>query len=222
MFVNEIFASIQGEGYFTGTPAVFVRLQGCSVHCPWCDTKFSWKQGTEEGATVSLEDVFKKRDKPRYCMVSEETLADQIFLKYPEIPLVVITGGEPCEQKGLWDFCCQLREHGYRVQLETSGTAEIDVPWDVYVVVSPKIGMPGGRGVLQKSLCRADELKMVIGTEDDIAVLDALLENCDPERISLQPLSTGKEATDLCVRTVVERGGNYRISLQTHKYMGVR
>ena len=41
LFVNEVFVSLQGEGHFTGTPAIFVRLQGCDVHCPWCDTGYA-------------------------------------------------------------------------------------------------------------------------------------------------------------------------------------
>lgn len=222
MFVNEIFASIQGEGKYTGTPAVFVRLQGCSVHCPWCDTKFSWKPGVKGEARLSFDDILRKQDRPHYCEIGPEDLARRIQNQFPQIPLAVITGGEPCEQADLFDLCECLLDNGYDVQIETSGTAEIDVPDDVYVVVSPKVGMPSGKEVLQVALCRADELKMVVGTEDDIAVLDELLENCEPHRISLQPLSTGKEATELCVKTVIKRGGNYRISLQTHKYMGVR
>lgn len=111
--INEIFYSLQGEGYHTGTPAVFVRFSGCNLRCPFCDTRH------EEGTLMSDEDI-----------VAE-------VAKYPA-RMVVLTGGEP----GLWmDGCLvdALHRKGKYVCVETNGTCVLppDVDW---VTCSPKEG----------------------------------------------------------------------------------
>ena len=112
--VNEVFYSIQGEGAFAGTPAVFVRFSGCNLACPWCDTDHSH---AEEMTRDKLEDAVRG------------------LLKGHDGAIIVLTGGEPA---------LQLREDeplffGFktRVCIETNGT--LPVPdWVDWVTVSPK------------------------------------------------------------------------------------
>ena len=113
--INEIFYSLQGEGFHTGTPAVFVRFSGCNLKCPFCDTRH------EEGK----------------LMTDGEILAE--VLKYPA-HLVVLTGGEPT----LWidrDFVRMLQEAGKYVSIETNGTHQLPDNLD-WVTCSPKEGAP--------------------------------------------------------------------------------
>ncbi len=101
MRVSEIFLSIQGEGPSVGTPAHFIRLQGCDVGCVWCDSKYTWDP--DEGREVALEAVW---DEARAL---------------GEADLAVITGGEPLEQPdiaALLDMACARWP---RVEVETSG-----------------------------------------------------------------------------------------------------
>lgn len=221
LFVNEVFASVQGEGYFTGEPAVFVRMQGCLCQCPWCDTKHSWKMPEPNELKLDFA-LAKTGDAPRYATTDADELADYIIGAYAQIKLIVITGGEPCLQD-LMPLIKRLEAAGKQIQIETSGTAPITVSESTFVTVSPKIDMPGGTALVDQALARADEIKMVIGTPEDVAKLDALLPRCTrARRIALQPLSCDTEATGLCIQTVMERGTPYAISLQTHKYLNVR
>ena len=112
--VSEIFYSIQGEGRHTGMPAVFVRLSGCSMNCPFCDTKYAFGNGTEMDAN---------------------TLPAELK-KYPA-KAVIITGGEPAEQD-LPALIALLKAHGYAVHLETNGAHDCDVSQADFVCVSPK------------------------------------------------------------------------------------
>lgn len=219
--INEIFASVQGEGLLAGTPAVFVRLQGCPVHCPWCDTKYSWKEDGSGTAKIPLSEVLVKDSRPRSADATLDELVNLILERWPRIPLVVITGGEPAEQP-IRPLTERLIAAGKRVSLETSGFLEIDVAPETFVTVSPKITVPGGR-VLDSALERADEVKMVIGDESDLAALDAITDKISESTpISLQPLSMEESAASLCFRTAVERGGRYRVSVQLHKVLRVR
>jgi 7-carboxy-7-deazaguanine synthase len=83
--------------------------------------------------------------------------------------------------------------------------------------------MPGNKRVLAAALAAADEIKMVIGKPADLDTLDALLAQATPKpgcQVCLQPASQSEKATRLCVETAMRRG--WRVSLQLHKYLGVR
>ena len=115
--VNEIFYSIQGEGAFAGTPAVFVRFSGCNLACPWCDTDHSH---AEEMMHDELEDAVRA------------------LLKGREGAIIVLTGGEPALQ--LRDDDPLFQGFGCRICIETNGT--LPVPkWIDWVTVSPKNGL---------------------------------------------------------------------------------
>lgn len=125
--VHSIFETIQGEGPFCGVPCVFVRLAGCNLQCPKCDTDYTTGRQNMSAEAI-LSDVFDKRNSG----------------------LVVITGGEPFRQN-IRELCWALLDAGYMVQIESNGTlpAIMGLPYErdpltrrraVYVVCSPKAG----------------------------------------------------------------------------------
>ncbi|HDC4321357.1 7-carboxy-7-deazaguanine synthase QueE [Aeromonas hydrophila] len=218
--INEIFQTIQGEGVFTGLPAIFVRLQGCPVGCPWCDTRHTWvvDPAREVGVQAVLDcsnesDGWSK-------MSTEQILASFQQLGY-QARHVVITGGEPCLYD-LQDLSTALIEAGYQVQIETSGTSEIQTHEQTWVTVSPKINMKGGLPVLVSALERANEIKHPVATERHVEELDALLATARLREnvvIALQPISQKPRATQLAMATCIAR--NWRLSIQTHKYLDI-
>ncbi|MCO4200428.1 7-carboxy-7-deazaguanine synthase QueE [Aeromonas hydrophila] len=218
--INEIFQTIQGEGVFTGLPAIFVRLQGCPVGCPWCDTRHTWvvDPAREVGVQAVLDcsnesDGWSK-------MSTEQILASFQQLGY-QARHVVITGGEPCLYD-LQDLSAALIEAGYQVQIETSGTSEIQTHEQTWVTVSPKINMKGGLPVLVSALERANEIKHPVATERHVEELDALLATASLREnvvIALQPISQKPRATQLAMTTCIAR--NWRLSIQTHKYLDI-
>ncbi|HAU4858350.1 7-carboxy-7-deazaguanine synthase QueE [Aeromonas hydrophila] len=218
--INEIFQTIQGEGVFTGLPAIFVRLQGCPVGCPWCDTRHTWvvDPAREVGVQAVLDcsnesDGWSK-------MSTEQILASFQQLGY-QARHVVITGGEPCLYD-LQDLSAALIEAGYQVQIETSGTSEIQTHEQTWVTVSPKINMKGGLPVLVSALERANEIKHPVATERHVEELDALLATARLREnvvIALQPISQKPRATQLAMATCIAR--NWRLSIQTHKYLDI-
>ncbi|MBW3693042.1 7-carboxy-7-deazaguanine synthase QueE [Aeromonas dhakensis] len=218
--INEIFQTIQGEGVFTGLPAIFVRLQGCPVGCPWCDTRHTWvvDPAREVGVQAVLDcsnesDGWSK-------MRTEQILASFQQLGY-QARHVVITGGEPCLYD-LQDLSTALIAAGYQVQIETSGTSEIKTHEQTWVTVSPKINMKGGLPVLVSALERANEIKHPVATERHVEELDALLATArlrDDVVIALQPISQKPRATQLAMATCIAR--NWRLSIQTHKYLDI-
>ena len=111
--INEIFYSIQGEGYFTGTPAVFVRFSGCNLRCPFCDTEH------KEGKMLSDDEIIAE------------------IRRYPALH-VVLTGGEPCMQV-TYDLVDKIKATGRFVQIETNGTLfpPVNIDW---ITCSPKEG----------------------------------------------------------------------------------
>ena len=174
--VSEIFTSIQGEGASAGVPSVFVRLQGCSVGCAWCDTKYSWDaRGGDEIALSTLLDRAKREG----------------------IASVVVTGGEPLEHPTFAPLVEGLAGLGLRVEVETSATVmPPDVPVDQWNV-SPKLsgsGVPLARRLRPEIIERFRGLsawfKFVVATEADLEEVLAIQasHHLPAARILLMPL----------------------------------
>ncbi len=191
--VAESFLSFQGEGLFAGRRAFFVRLFGCNVKCPWCDSKYAWSGTARESA-------------------SAEELAERAAASGAEI--AVITGGEPCLHD-LRELVAALRANKIAAHLETSGTLEIpDIDW---IALSPKLFCPP----ISENIARADELKMIVSTPDELGGYAAVAESAErAQALWLEPeWSKSRDKRLLCAISefVLERGGKYRCGWQMHK-----
>jgi 7-carboxy-7-deazaguanine synthase len=181
--IAEVFFSIQGEGPTAGLPAVFIRLQGCSVGCQWCDTKYSWDPAA--GRAVDLEDL-----------VSEAQ-------SYP-CRRVVITGGEPLESSLFSPLVSALDNAQFEIEVETSGTLEPpplsggDIQWNVSVKLAAS-GVEEIRRInpaaIRRFLDRHAWWKFVVAGEGDLAEVLRLAERfaLPRERILLQPEAIRRE-----------------------------
>lgn len=136
--INEIFYSLQGEGYWTGTPAVFLRFSGCNLKCPFCDTDFA-------AATAMTEDE----------------LINALKEVSAECRRVIVTGGEPALQ--LDEALVQrLHKEGYTIHIETNGTRPLPEGID-WITFSPK---QDWQATATPVITRADELKLVYTGQD--------------------------------------------------------
>lgn len=212
--INEMFQTIQGEGYYTGTPSVFIRLQGCSINCKWCDTKYTWT--CLDKNKISYEELIQK-NKPsaKWSSTNIETILFHIKQKKWTAKHVVITGGEPCIYNLLY-LTEELEKKGYRCQIETSGTQLIRCSLNTWVTVSPK----KNQNTLYTAILRANEIKYPVSKKEDLLYLDSvllMLKNKKKHRISLQPISQDKKSLDICIKTCTIN--NWRLSIQLHKYL---
>lgn len=217
--VNEVFETIQGEGVYTGVPSIFIRLQGCPVGCAWCDTKHTWD--VDETRETKFDIILtKSEENDSWCNISTEFITDYCLRNY-SARHVVITGGEPCIYD-LEPLTSSLNEIGFSTQIETSGTYDVLASKATWVTVSPKVNMKGGLQLKHQAIQRANEIKHPVGTEKDIDNLKAILEgfsfDLDVE-VALQPISQKARATELCIRQCIEN--NWRLSIQTHKYLDI-
>lgn len=193
--VMEEFYSIQGEGYNTGKAAYFLRIGGCDVGCRWCDVKESWNADLHP--LVEVDEIIKR---------AIDCPADS----------VVITGGEPL----IYDLsylCKQLKKNNIEIFLETSGAYELSGSFD-WICLSPKRNQPP----LKEILDVADELKVIIQDEEDFrwAEENAALAG-DKVLLLMQPeWSRAKQMMPRIVDYILENPV-WRISLQSHKYIGI-
>lgn len=191
--VNEIFCSLQGEGYFAGTPAVFIRFSGCNLRCDFCDTTH------QSGTMMSLPQIL------------------EIVERHASVPFVVLTGGEPALQ-ATDELIKALHLIGKRVAIETNGTRELPHGID-WVTLSPKCGFNGGdREPMRLTEC--DELKVVclgqdLSQYDSIKAAHRFLQPC-----FVTDEKKRKELLKLCVDTVMANPG-WRVSLQIHRVLGI-
>jgi 7-carboxy-7-deazaguanine synthase len=218
--INEFFETIQGEGQYTGTASIFIRLQGCPVGCSWCDTKHTWDVNDEQ--KIDFVDVYKKSaETDHWGVATADDIYREIVSQGFRAKHVVITGGEPA-MYDLNSLCDLLHSKGYSTQIETSGTFELMLPAETWVTVSPKINMSGGYKVLTSCMARANEIKHPIARQKHVEELEALLEQSpiSPNAlIYLQPISQKNSATELAIETCKDK--NWRLSVQVHKYIGI-
>ena len=201
MRIVEIFYSLQGEGHYTGTPAVFVRLAGCNLRCWFCDTDF--EQGEE---------------------MSEDQIVESV-LSYPT-RYVVLTGGEPTLQLTA-SLCDKLHAQGRFLMMETNGTRELPEGCRIdWITCSPKLIEVdgGGRKLAPIRLRHIDELKVVF--EDSPTQDMALYEALPAAEYRLQPCDTGDPLVNQSIQNktiqYILQHPKWKLSLQTHKILKVR
>ncbi len=205
--VKEIFYTLQGEGAQAGRPAVFCRFAGCNLWsgreadraeavCRFCDTDFVGTDGPGGGRFADAA-----------------SLADAVAARWPGggAPFVVCTGGEPLLQLD-GPLVEALHARGFEVAVETNGTVAPAPPGIDWICVSPKAGAP-------LRLTEGDELKLVVPQP---GLEPGLLENLGFARLSMQPMDGPDLArnTHLAVEFCLRRP-RWRLSLQTHKLLGI-
>ena len=191
----EDFYTSQGEGFYQGSAAYFIRLGGCDVGCVWCDVKESW-----DGSAHPL------------VSVSEMTRR----AKDSGAEIVVITGGEPV----MYDLTAlteTLKASGLRTHLETSGAYPITGTWD-WICFSPKKFKLPHDSVLDK----ANELKVIVYNKTDFAWGEEFASKVNNQcQLFLQPeWSKEKEVLPLIIE-YVKTNPRWQVSLQVHKYMNI-
>jgi organic radical activating enzyme len=195
--LSEVFRSLQGEGPSAGTPAVFLRLQGCDVGCAWCDTRYSWPETGGEA-------------------IAGDALWQEVEAQGPA-PLLVITGGEPLQHANIAALLEQAVARWPRVEVETSGIEPPPLQHERLAYnVSPKLPSATPRwretwrhAALWRVAPRAT-FKVVVGAPPDPADAERLLAEHEvpPERVMLMPEGLtdeavrrhGAELAALCVR----------------------
>lgn len=214
--VNSIFYTIQGEGPFAGSPSIFVRLAGCNLQCPMCDTEYTTRQ---EFSFVQISE-----------MIASEIKANG------KTDLVVITGGEPFRQP-IKTFVNELLVSGYRVQIETNGTLFQQLPFShprLTIVCSPK------SGAINKNLAPYIQAYKYVATKASLEHSSDGLPTIALEHpnggglarphdgfvgdVFLQPVDEqNQERNGENLKAVVNSclKNNYRLCLQIHKLVGV-
>lgn len=203
--VNEIFYSLQGEGRNTGRAAVFIRFAGCNLRCSFCDTEFD-----------------------SYRDMSAEEIVDAISV-WPS-RFVVLTGGEPTLQVDD-AFVDLLHQHGYEVAMESNGTrpAPRNLDW---LTASPKDWWKASGGWWTEHRSRINEVKIVFDEDTPARLFSThnpqlIIQNSKPITLySLQPCDTGDAERNvrilhLCIE-YIKQHPQWRLSLQTHKLVGIR
>ncbi len=186
----EIFYSVQGEGTWTGTPAVFVRLAGCNLSCAFCDTDYALK------FIAPVADVVARvRTAGGAC------------------PMVILTGGEPLAQRAAPALIDALRADGRRVHIESNGTIDVVLPGDVWLTVSPKERLHPAMAA------RANEAKLIV---DGRIPNEWLRSFPSATPMFLQPEGNKRANIALAMEAALREPARYRLSLQTHKFIGVR
>jgi 7-carboxy-7-deazaguanine synthase len=193
--VMEAFYTIQGEGMHSGSAAYFIRLGGCDVGCVWCDVKDSWDAG--KWPVLDIRDIVGAA------------------LEYPG-RLVVITGGEPL-MYDLGPLTALLHERGFKIHIETSGVYPVTGSFE-WICFSPK----KFKNPHPSIYALADELKVVIYHKSDFGFAEEHAEKVkDSCKKLLQPEWSKRESMTAQIINYVKSYPDWKISLQTHKFMDI-
>ena len=191
----ESFYSIQGEGYFSGSPAFFLRIGGCDVGCHWCDVKESWNADLHP--PTSLDNIIDE-------------------IKKESVNTVVITGGEPL-MWNLTPLTNRLKIEGYNVHLETSGAYPLSGSFD-WICLSPK-----KQSITLDSIKKhVNELKIIVHNKNDFQYAEEQRKNLSSDcKLYLQPEWSKKNHMIPQIIEFVKSNKHWLISLQNHKYMNI-
>jgi len=193
--VMESFYTIQGEGFYQGKAAYFIRLGGCDVGCVWCDVKDSWDAAKHP--LVNIDDLLKE-------------------VKDTPAEMVVITGGEPL-MHDLKLLTKTLQAAGLATNIETSGSSPLSGSWN-WICLSPK----KFKAPLPEVLPFANELKVIVFNKTDFKWGEEFAALVSPScKLYLQPeWSKSQEITPLIVEYIKDNP-KWELSLQLHKYINV-
>lgn len=191
----EMFHSIQGEGFWSGVNAFFIRLAGCDVFCPWCDQKETWSRA-------------------KYPLLTVENIVNN--LSNINTKHIIITGGEPLLHN-LFPLTNVLKKQGYTTHLETSGSHPFTGDFD-WVTFSPKPYKKTDESIYNN----VGELKVIIDNDNDF-IFAELEANKISKNIPkyLQPQWENPLSQELIFNYILHHP-QWRLSLQTHKFLGVR
>lgn len=193
--IMEHFYTLQGEGMYTGAAAYFIRLGGCDVGCVWCDVKESWDADAHPHFTIEQLVGFVK--------------------SYPN-ELVVITGGEPA-MYDLTPLVEALQQAGKKVAIETSGAHPLRGNVDWYTFSPKKFKAP-----VEEAYAKANELKVVIFNKSDFKWAEDHAKKVTKDcKLYLQPEWSKQERLLPNIIEFVKENPQWRISLQTHKYLNI-
>jgi organic radical activating enzyme len=191
----EDFYTIQGEGFYQGHAAYFIRLGGCDVGCVWCDVKESWDASAHP--LVAVKEIVEKA-------------------KSSGTRMVVVTGGEPA-MYNLTDLTQSLKDAGLQTNIETSGVYPLTGTWD-WVCFSPKKFKVPHSSIFQK----ADELKIIVYNRSDFNWAEEFASKVKKEcRLYLQPEWSKEKEMLPQIIDYVKAHPEWEVSLQIHKYMNI-
>ncbi|WP_185860066.1 7-carboxy-7-deazaguanine synthase QueE [Blattabacterium cuenoti] len=194
--IKETFYSIQGEGFFSGIAAYFIRFEGCNIQCDWCDTKSSWKIEKNDFLTVHqiIHNINNK------------------------VKTIVITGGEPM-MWNLTPLTSILKKKGYRIHVETSGSYPIHEKYIDWITISPK----KKKRPLKENYKKMNELKIIICNDSDFSFAEeqafyAKKSNCV---LCLQPEWKNNMKILPKIISYIKNHPKWKISLQIHKMLNI-
>ncbi|OCG32603.1 radical SAM protein [Gilliamella sp. Choc4-2] len=198
--IVEIFESLQGEGYNTGMPAVFIRFSGCNLKCTWCDTNF--RQFTRFSLAELLGKVSKYKTKN-----------------------IIITGGEPTMVKALPELLLSLKKAGYFIAIESNGLGKVD-PLVDYIALSPKFCYQSRYKKIAQST--ANEVRIVAENHSDFIDFCQYIESqIQAKRYYLSPCEKDGvfnmfETIELLGKINKDRLDNkWLLSVQSHKFANI-
>jgi 7-carboxy-7-deazaguanine synthase len=198
--IVEIFESLQGEGYNTGMPAIFIRFAGCNLNCQWCDTNFR-----------------------QYTKMTLEMILEKIALF--ESKNIIITGGEPTLQKYLPLLLSQLKKNGYFIAIESNGLGKIDPHFD-YIALSPKFCYWNRYQTIQQP--QIDEIRIVVEEKSDFYDFCLFIEkHFHAKRYYLSPCELDGQFNILATIQILGRinqdrtDNKWLLSFQTHKFANI-
>lgn len=214
--INEEFYSIQGEGLHTGVPMYFVRLQGCTVGCYFCDTKYTWRPEKDIGNWSRLEEILNRTNK-----------------KMRQGGWICLTGGEPFEHD-LRALLARFHRNFYNIHIETSGQylpdyllkirGKNDPCYVDYLCVSPKDLFSVKKLTTHPyMLAMADEIKCVVTKKSDIDyyLQNFLFYNSVNRPLILQPVDNDPRLSEVILDSIKEHEF-VRMMIQQHKVMKLR